>query len=269
MFSAPYKDLRAAVNRGFLGDLNPTPWAFMLGNCCGWVTYSILVDNLWILFGNAPGLLLSIWLNMGAAKLQYQAFRMTEIRKSLKSHFEKLPTQEVTEKTNHETSSSSNSDPAQFKDNDGSDDSTDAVDKTIQSLTSFESSETDAPHERIVMFISIIWVACIALISFVSGFSQTTKEWIVGILVNLNLVFFYGSPLSTIWIVFRTRNAASIHIPTMITNTANGTFWGLYGLAILDPFVAIPNGLGTALGVIQIFLVMTFPRISPKDNLPQ
>jgi len=89
MFSAPYKDLRAAVKRGFLGDLNPTPWAFMLGNCCGWVTYSILVNDVWIFLGNAPGLCLSIWLNMGATKLQYQAFRMAEIRKLLKSHFQK------------------------------------------------------------------------------------------------------------------------------------------------------------------------------------
>jgi hypothetical protein len=47
MFSAPCQDLRKAVQRGYLGDLNPTPWAFMLGNCCGWVTYSILRQYLW------------------------------------------------------------------------------------------------------------------------------------------------------------------------------------------------------------------------------
>lgn len=119
------------------------------------------------------------------------------------------------------------------------------------------------------MEISIIWVTCIALVSFASSLSQTTKEWIVGILVNLNLVFFYGAPLSTIWTVLRTRNSASVHIPTMIASTANGLFWGSYGLAILDPFVAVPNGLGTALGVIQCFLVMSFPRIPLKDELPQ
>jgi len=146
--------------------------------------------------------------------------------------------------------------------------SVDPIDKTIHSLTNFENNESEAPHERAVMIISIIWVFCIALISFGSGFSQSTKEWIVGILVNLNLVFFYGAPLSTIWKVLRTRNSASIHTLTMITNTANGTFWGLYGLAILDFFMAVPNLLGTALGVIQLFLVMTFPRIPLKDNLP-
>eukprot|EP00977_Amphora_coffeiformis_P020379 scaffold8195_cov156-Amphora_coffeaeformis.AAC.3 len=268
MFSAPVKDLKAAVNRGFLGDLNPTPFAFMLGNCCGWVAYSILVNDLWIFAGNAPGFCLSIWLNMGATKLQYQAFRMTEIRKSLKSHFEKLRTEEVAENTKHDSTYSSDS--AQSQDKNGSHVSAiDPADKIIHSLTSFESSEIVAPHESVVMIISMIWVACIALVAFGSGFSQTTKEWIVGIFVNLNLVFFYGAPLSTIWTVLRTRNSASIHILTMIGNTLNGTFWGLYGLAILDPFMATPNLLGTALGVIQIFLVVTFSRIPYKGSLPQ
>ena len=55
----------------------------------------------------------------------------------------------------------------------------------------------------------------------------------------------------------------------MATNTANGAFWTAYGLAVLDPFIYVPNGLGAALGVVQIFLVLTFPRIPLEevDNL--
>ena len=47
MFSAPFRDVKKAVERGHLGDLNPTPWAFMLGNCCGWITYAILIQNMY------------------------------------------------------------------------------------------------------------------------------------------------------------------------------------------------------------------------------
>ena len=83
MFSAPYRSLRDAIEEGQLGDLNPTPWAFMMGNCAGWVTYSILRQNLFIFFGNAPGFCLSLWLNLGAAKLQYQAYRVGQIKKNL------------------------------------------------------------------------------------------------------------------------------------------------------------------------------------------
>ena len=44
MFFAPLSDVQKAIARGSLGDLNPLPWAFMLGNTCGWVTYSILTN---------------------------------------------------------------------------------------------------------------------------------------------------------------------------------------------------------------------------------
>jgi len=57
------------------------------------------------------------------------------------------------------------------------------------------------------------------------------------------------------------RNAASIHIPTMMTNTANGVFWTAYGLAVMDGFVFVPNGLGAILGFIQMTLCCIFPRI--------
>jgi hypothetical protein len=74
MFFAPFQDARQAVARADLGELNPTPWAFMskfpccdahqvsvivlctlhhscrapisfaAGNCLGWVTYSFLTS---------------------------------------------------------------------------------------------------------------------------------------------------------------------------------------------------------------------------------
>ena len=80
------------------------------------------------------------------------------------------------------------------------------------------------------------------------------------IIVNLNLVFFYGAPLSTIYQVLKTRSCASIHVPTMLTNTANGAFWFAYGVAVWDLFIVIPNGLGALLGVVQFVLRIVFPN---------
>ena len=54
MFSAPYRDLQNAVLKGEIGNLNPTPWAFMLGNCLGWITYGCLRRNYFVYFANAP-----------------------------------------------------------------------------------------------------------------------------------------------------------------------------------------------------------------------
>lgn len=69
MWAAPFLDVRRASREGRLGDLNPTPWAIMLGNCIGWVIYSFLIHNLFVFFGNAFGLILSVWLNLQAVKV--------------------------------------------------------------------------------------------------------------------------------------------------------------------------------------------------------
>ena len=99
------------MKQGSLGDLNPTPWAVMTGNCTGWIVYSFLLkvlnvpyhsismsqsrirvshsfvtctpQNWFIFWANAPGLIISIWLNMAAAKLQYCDRLSEDIRKSM------------------------------------------------------------------------------------------------------------------------------------------------------------------------------------------
>ena len=261
MFSAPARDLRKAVERGHLGDLNPTPWAFMLGNCCGWVTYAILTQNLWIFLGAAPGFVLSVWLNMGAAKLQYEGFRSTAMRESLvnflgKQRYERGDSQHLSVPPGGGDCEEIQGTPAIME---GALQNVTDFPKLVWEVTS-QQKEAPAPHETITIVMVLIWMATISLIAF-ADFSQSTKEFIVGCIVNVNLVFFYGAPLSTILTVLRTRNSASIHLLTMATNTANAMFWGAYGLAVLDPFVYASNGIGAALGVMQIFLVLTFPRI--------
>jgi len=43
----------------------------MTGNCLGWLAYGYYTYDPFVVAANLPGLVLSLWLNMGAAKLQY------------------------------------------------------------------------------------------------------------------------------------------------------------------------------------------------------
>jgi len=56
--------LKEALQRGSLGDLNPLPWAFMTGNCVGWVIYSFMRKDLFLFIANAPGVFVSAYLNI-------------------------------------------------------------------------------------------------------------------------------------------------------------------------------------------------------------
>lgn len=251
MFSAPYRDVRRAVREGNLGDLNPTPWAFMLGNCCGWITYGFLIQNLFVFFANAPGFILSVWLNMQAAKLQYENSRSTEMRKSLVNALEEKSKSSLEIKPSESLSIKPTTDAAH---------PTTVLDySAIVWDVAAQKMPVPAQHETLVLVMVILWVGTIAIIAFGTEFTSNTRELIVGIVVNLNLVFFYGAPLSSILTILKTRSSSSIHWPTMITNTANGAFWCAFGFAVWDLFIFVPNGLGAVLGIVQFCLCLVFP----------
>ena len=129
------------------------------------------------------------------------------------------------------------------------------------------------PHERLVMGIILVWTIVLSLIGFLGHYKNDNDETetttgknhgegdtatttttttmdlaqlIVGYVVNFNLVFFYGAPLSAIQQVLNTKRNNTLHVPTMITNTSCAIFWTAYAVApqINDPFIYVPNGLG-------------------------
>mmetsp|Transcript_21049 Transcript_21049/g.31777 ORF Transcript_21049/g.31777 Transcript_21049/m.31777 type:complete len:317 (+) Transcript_21049:33-983(+) len=254
MFLAPYGSVKKASATGSLGDLNPTPWAFMLGNTVGWVAYSFLLNNYWIYFGSCPGLIISVWLNLVAAKLQCQEYRVKEMRRSFVDCLEKYGSsfralETTPEENGMDTTTNNNNNNA----------TTDWRSLVLQVTT--QSKPAPAPHEKIVIIIVIQWVVILSVVALGKNtFSANTQELIVGIATNINFLFFYGGPLSTIFTVLKTRNTATIHTWTMITNTANGAFWTAYGIAVQNFVIAVPNGIGVVLGLVQVALFVLFPR---------
>jgi solute carrier family 50 protein (sugar transporter) len=255
----------------------------MTGNTIGWVAYSILTVNYFIFFANLPGFLLSVWFNLCAVKLQHQTHCATEMRQSFVGFLESSKTttakRQHTQFEQHEKSVALETmgDREETAEQEGEEDTT----KAWQAATDLgglvlqvTTQQTPAPahHEKVVIVIIFIWTVILTLIALVN-FDARTRELIVGISVNINLLFFYGAPLSTIVTVLKERNSASIHLWTMTTNTMNGAFWTAYGIAVPDAFIYVPNGIGALLGAAQIVLIVLFPRkqaelqnVSHDDN---
>ncbi|KAL7506635.1 hypothetical protein ACHAXN_003887 [Cyclotella atomus] len=270
MFAAPFNDVRQAVNHGTLGHLNPTPWAAMTGNCCGWVTYSYLIQNWFVFWANAPGFVLSIWLNMAAAKLQYCDRMSNNMRSSFVRLLESNRGSFVIREDQNADMSTEQKALKEVQNNNIN---------SHEGVASFENMRTmaleiatgrieaPAPHEKVVVAVITVWVAIITAICFLDA-DKSQKELIVGIAVNINLLFFYGAPLSTIFAVLKTRDSSSIHRWTMLMNTANATFWTAFGFGTSDYFIMVPNGIGAILGVIQMILRVTVPSNGGTENDP-
>ena len=260
-FAAPVTSLRERLNNGSsLGDLNPTPWAVMTGNCAGWIAYSYLTKDLFVLFANVPGLLVSMWLNFGAIKLQYM------YRTTCNAHYMHYCEQQQTRSgllrrhqrrllVGNDASNDGRILPLQPTANDGH---ADQSNYDHEYDTDIEPIPSTVPHERKVLWVLLVWLAVCSAVAHIQSLTNYQREQIVGYVVNLNLCFFYFAPLTTMVEVCRTRSSASIHRPTTLMTCLNSFFWLAYGLAVTDPFIYVPNGVGLGFGLMQAVLLCLF-----------
>lgn len=272
MFLAPVRDLKAAIAKGDLGYLNPSPWAFLLGNCLGGLLYGGLLKNMWVFACNAIGVVISLWLNLGAIKLLYQGHHSKEVQHAMVALLEQKDIERGllvhvlhsdTESSDSSVDSNSTSSRPEL-----SHIPTKAANDWATIIYQVASQLTPAParHEAIVIFLCGLWLVLGTVVVFVDAMDVETKASMVGAVTTCILVTFYAAPLSTISKVVKEKNSSTIHVPTMINNTLSGVFWCIYGFAIDDYFVYGPNGLSIAFGIIQILLCMSFPR-NPKSEL--
>jgi len=266
MFSAPVEALNAQIAKGRLGNLNPTPWAFMTGNCLGWVAYSFLRSDPYVLVGNGPGLILSIWLNMNACKLLYREYSQSVLRRSLPK---------LLEQSHRMSLSTSTTTMIPIGAKDGAGDKLDEEEPSSspvqllweQTLDLIRLEKAPVAHEYMVLGIVTTWLLALSLVAFIPS-SNNVKSNVVGFIVNANLLFFYGGPLSTMFLVIKERDSSSIHRRTMIMNTLNGAFWCAYGIGIFDYFMFIPNGIGALMGVVQFLMCFLFPPKKTDEQVP-
>jgi solute carrier family 50 protein (sugar transporter) len=115
------------------------------------------------------------------------------------------------------------------------------------------------PHEKWVMRVVFTWILVLSYVCF-SPMNITQQTYTVGFVVNLNLVVFYGAPLSTITKVLKTRSSRSIHRRTMFMGLLNSFFWMCYGIALKDIVIFFPNFSGFVLSIVQIALCVMYKR---------
>lgn len=99
---------------------------------------------------------------------------------------------------------------------------------------------------------------------------KTTREMMFGIIMCCTGIIMYGSPLTKMYDVIRTRSTNGMPFYFSLTDFICTTVWMIYGYMIMNVFIIIPNTVGAILSLIQLSLFTLFgSKLHLIDYLPQ
>ncbi|GMP53525.1 hypothetical protein CsSME_00018967 [Camellia sinensis var. sinensis] len=90
----------------------------------------------------------------------------------------------------------------------------------------------------------------------------TTRHIFIGFLSGASLVSMFASPLFVINVVIRTRSVEFMPFYLSLSTFLMSTSFFLYGILNGDPFIYVPNGIGTILGIVQLALFFYYKNTS-------
>ncbi|KAI5405759.1 bidirectional sugar transporter SWEET1 [Lathyrus oleraceus] len=102
-----------------------------------------------------------------------------------------------------------------------------------------------------------------SVVVFVSLFALhgTPRKNFCGFAATIFSVIMYGSPLSIMRLVIKSKSVEFMPFFLSLFVFLCGTSWFIFGLLGHDLFIAVPNGLGSVLGTIQLILYFIY-----RDN---
>ncbi|KAI4333462.1 hypothetical protein L6164_018272 [Bauhinia variegata] len=92
------------------------------------------------------------------------------------------------------------------------------------------------------------------------------RRMFVGILSCASLISMFASPLFIIRLVIRTKSVEYMPFYLSLSTFLMSTSFFVYGLLNDDPFIYIPNGIGTILGIVQLVLYFYYTKTSREDS---
>ncbi|XP_071731105.1 bidirectional sugar transporter SWEET6a-like [Rutidosis leptorrhynchoides] len=118
-----------------------------------------------------------------------------------------------------------------------------------------------------------IWLAVeVAALGLIAGIdlgtfhTHTSRSNFVGIFCVIFGIIMYGSPLTIMWKVIKTKSVEFMPFPLSLAAFLNGICWTTYALLKFDLFILIANGTGGLLGAAQLVLYGCYYGSTPKKS---
>ncbi|CAI8597838.1 unnamed protein product [Vicia faba] len=116
------------------------------------------------------------------------------------------------------------------------------------------------------LLVELIFIFLLSFVSLTMIHNVNKRSAVVGTICMLFNVAMYASPLSVMKMVIKTKSVEFMPFFLSLASFSNGVSWTIYALIPFDPFIAIPNGIGTLFAVVQLILYATYYK-STKEQI--
>lgn len=115
-----------------------------------------------------------------------------------------------------------------------------------------------------LLVIVLNFFAMVALVSLLALHGHARKLF-CGFAAAIFSICMYASPLSIMRTVIKTKSVKYMPFFLSLFVFLCGTSWFIYGLLGNDPFVSVPNGVGSVLGAMQLILYAVYKDWKKKN----
>lgn len=110
------------------------------------------------------------------------------------------------------------------------------------------------------LFVVLSIFSCLALVSL-SAFHGNKRKLLCGFAFTVSCIMMYGSPLSVVRLVIKSKSVEYMPFFLSLAVFICSISWSIFALLGKDPFILVPNGIGTLLGAVQLILYAIY-----RDN---
>eukprot|EP01018_Ginkgo_biloba_P028104 Gb_02874 [translate_table: standard] len=114
----------------------------------------------------------------------------------------------------------------------------------------------------------LVFFGTLVAVSLFVFHDKRRRKMVVGTVAVVVSVAMYGSPLSVIRLVIRTKSVEFMPFFLSFFTFVSSGMWLLYGVLGQDIFIVVPNLLGLPLGVAQLVMYFVYRNKKCQSSLP-
>ncbi|KAL4325967.1 hypothetical protein GQ457_11G024830 [Hibiscus cannabinus] len=116
----------------------------------------------------------------------------------------------------------------------------------------------------LIVIVELVIAAAIATVILTQVYTTERRSMIVGIIAILFNIMMYAAPLSVMKLVITTKSVEYMPFSLSLASFLNGVAWTTYAFLPFDPFIAVPNGVGTMFSLAQLLLYGTYYKSTKR-----